>query len=113
MISRIARIAHLELGYLLFGSAVQPSAIQNVGWTLDFQMLGRDCDNFGLYTCWSNDCGCVHAQLYNGFWEWGFWMQSLFGIKGQNTLNQVHGDVMTHPDRERCRFSLIRFGHLN
>lgn len=28
-------------GYLLFGSAVQPSAIQNVGWTLDFQPIPR------------------------------------------------------------------------
>ena len=59
-----------ELGYLLFGSAVQPSAIQNVGWTLDFQMLGRDCDNL-VHTCSHVDqmigcvfcCGCVHAQL--------------------------------------------------
>jgi hypothetical protein len=30
---------HMASGYLLFGSAVQPSAIQNVGWTLDFQKL--------------------------------------------------------------------------
>lgn len=40
----VAAIFYLSVGlagYLLFGSAVQPSAIQNVGWTLDFQPLPR------------------------------------------------------------------------
>eukprot|EP00913_Durusdinium_trenchii_P019114 g17963.t1 len=28
-------------GYLLFGSSLQPSAVQNVGWTRDFQPLPK------------------------------------------------------------------------